>query len=55
MNQLIVAVPRSEKLVAEAGNRAEAERPPLEATTKQRLIKTEDSMSGVVNSDLWNV
>jgi hypothetical protein len=41
-----------EKLVAEArgpfGNPEEEKRPPLEAATKQRLMKTEDFMCAVV-------
>jgi hypothetical protein len=35
---------RSEKLVAEAGDSEEGERPPLEAATKQRLVKTEKTL-----------
>jgi hypothetical protein len=39
---------RSETLVAEAGdsfeNPEEGERPPLEAATKQRLVKTEKTL-----------
>jgi hypothetical protein len=46
------AVVKSEKLVAEAvgkfGNSEEAERPPLEAATKQRLVKTEKTMCAIV-------
>jgi hypothetical protein len=39
-----VAVVRSEKLVAEAGESSEGEPPPLEADTKQRLVKTEKAL-----------
>jgi hypothetical protein len=39
---------RSEKLLAEVGELSgspeEVERPPLEATTKQRLVKTEKTL-----------
>jgi hypothetical protein len=47
LSQLTVAVMKSEKLVAEAGDSfgdpEEEERPPLKAATKQRLVKTEKS------------
>jgi hypothetical protein len=43
---------RSEKLVGETrgqfGNAEEGERPPCEAATKQRLMKTEDFMCAIV-------
>jgi hypothetical protein len=51
-SQWRVAVVGSEKMVAEAGvqfgNPEEGERPPLEADTKQRLVKTEKTLCAVV-------
>jgi hypothetical protein len=48
LTQFSVAVVRSEKLVTEAqgefANPEEEERPPLEAATKQRLVKTEKAL-----------
>jgi hypothetical protein len=48
LSRLRVAVVRSEKLVAEArgqfGNPEEGKRPPFEAATKQRLVKTEKTL-----------
>jgi hypothetical protein len=45
---LRVAVARSQKLLAEAGEnsvtQSKGERPPLEAATKQRLVKSEKSL-----------
>jgi hypothetical protein len=35
---------RSETLVAEAGENSGIQRPPLEAATKQRLVKTEKTV-----------
>jgi hypothetical protein len=44
-NELVESVKRSEKLVAEAGDSSGTQRKgkrlPLEATTKQQLLKTE--------------
>jgi hypothetical protein len=46
--QLRVSVVRSKKLVAEAGDPEEGERPPLEAAAKQLLVKAENFMSTVL-------
>jgi hypothetical protein len=44
LSQLRVGVERSEKLLAEAENPEEGERQLLEATTKQRLLKTKKTL-----------